>query len=220
MKAEIFPIFRRNGIVMQDTENERLIYDLETNQAFCLNQTSALVYEMCDGTKSIAEISRLLSSKLKSNISEEFVWLALDQLKNNNLLEPDQGLIPHFERLDRRQVIKRIGLGTMVALPVISSVIAPAAIHAQSPGGGGVFPGGCNVGAVCNPPGGPSAPPVIPGVTTCECPSITCPSGTTVGATVTAGVCVTATVAASLGVNLSANANGFVCVEAAACVTL
>jgi hypothetical protein len=211
MKPAIFPKFRQNGIVSQDTENELLIYDLETNQAFCLNETSALVFGMCDGTKSISEMSRSLSTKLDSNISEDFVWLALDQLKNNNLLEPDQELVPGFGGLDRRQVIKQVALGTMVALPFISSVIAPTALQAQS----GLVAGGCNVNSVCNGAG------VISGVTVCDCPTITCPAGTTIGAVATAGVCVTATAAASVfGVNLAANNNGFVCVEAAACVTL
>jgi hypothetical protein len=210
MKAEIFPLFRKKGIVNQDAQNELLIYDLKTNQAFCLNQTSALVYEMCDGTKSVAEISQSLSSKIKSPVTEEFVWLAIEQLKKNNLLEQNQELIPEYGGLSRRQIIKKIGLGTMVALPLVSSIIAPTSAQAQS---AGTVPGGCNPNNVCNGA-------VVPGVTACDCTAITCPPGTNVGAIATVGVCVTAAVAAGLGVNLTANVHGFVCVEAAACVDL
>jgi hypothetical protein len=180
MKAEIFPITRRTGVVTQEAQNELLIYDLETNQAFCLNQTSALVYEMCDGTKSVTEIGRSLRSKLKSEVSEEVVWLALDQLKKEKLIENSDEVPHHFTGMNRREVIKKVGLGSMVALPIVASLIAPKAIHAQSdvcvPGTtcncicdqaqGGNAPGGCNTiaaGEAC---------PTLPGscgTTGCVC---------------------------------------------------
>jgi hypothetical protein len=133
MKADIFPVTRRTGVVTQDTQNEILIYDLETNQAFCLNQTSALIYGMCDGTKSVAEIRRSLSSTLKSDVSEELVWLALDRLRKEKLIENSDEISNHLAGMSRRSMIKKIGLGSMVALPIVASIVAPAAANAQSP---------------------------------------------------------------------------------------
>ena len=87
MKNNIYPKSRRANIVVQDFENEVLIYDLSINKAYCLNQTSALVWQNCNGNNSVADISRELSSKSKIDVSDEVVWLALDGLKRDNLLE-------------------------------------------------------------------------------------------------------------------------------------
>ena len=78
---------RSTEIIVQNLENEILIYDLKTNKAFCLNETSALIFQLCDGNKTVAQIKDLLSVKLKTQISEDLVWLALDGLKKNNLME-------------------------------------------------------------------------------------------------------------------------------------
>lgn len=127
-----YPNSRKTNIVVQDLENEVLIYDLSINKAYCLNQTSALVYQLCDGTKTVSEISDLMRKKLKTLVSEDLVWFAINELKNENLLEEGDKLANNFTGLSRRDVIRKIGLGSMVALPLISSIVAPKAIHAAS----------------------------------------------------------------------------------------
>lgn len=135
MYTKIYPIGRKDDLVMQELENEVLLYDLNANKAFCLNEISGLVWQMCDGTKSITEISQNLSQKLHQSINENFIWLALDQLKRENLLTNGEVLDVSFDGLSRRDVIRKVGLASMVALPLISSVIAPTAINAQSTAG-------------------------------------------------------------------------------------
>ena len=135
MNLKIYPLGRKENLVMQELENEVLLYDLKANKAFCLNYTSAMVWQLCDGTKSIAEISQNLSQKLFQPINEEVIWLALDQLKKESLLTNGEVLEPSFNRLSRREVIRKVGFTSMIALPLISSVIAPNAINAQSTSG-------------------------------------------------------------------------------------
>lgn len=134
MNNKNYPISRRENIVMQELENEVLLYDLTANKAFCLNVTSALVWQLCDGNHSVVEISRILSQKLNGTVSEDFVWLALEQLKREKLLTKNENLELNFNGLSRREVIRKVGLASMVALPIISSVIAPTATNAQSQG--------------------------------------------------------------------------------------
>jgi hypothetical protein len=129
------PISRKANIVVQDLETEVLIYDLTTNKAFCLNQTAGLVYQLCDGRRTVAEISDLMSKELKTLVSEDFVWLALDGLKKDGLLENTDELANHFGGLTRREIVKRVGLASMVMLPLISSVVAPSAVMAASSSG-------------------------------------------------------------------------------------
>ena len=126
------PIGRKTNIVVQEVESELLVYDLKINKAYCLNQTSALVYQFCDGTKAVADIRDELSRKLKMSVGEELVWLALDQLRRDNLLENHQKLEINFGGLSRREIIQKIGFASMVTLPFISSIVAPKAANAAS----------------------------------------------------------------------------------------
>jgi hypothetical protein len=127
-----YPKSRQENIVVQDCSDELLIYDLKINKALCLNQTSAMIYQTCDGTKTISEISKLMSRKLKKEVSEDFVKLALNGLKKENLLENPDELSHYFAGLSRREAIKRVGFTSMVALPIISSIVAPSSVMAQS----------------------------------------------------------------------------------------
>jgi len=126
------PAARKADLVTQDSLNETLIYDLKTNKAFCLNETSALVWQLCDGRNSVSEISDAMSVQLKTLVSEDIVWLALDQLNKDGLLENGDTINNHFSGLSRREAIRKVGFASVVALPIISSLIAPSASLAQS----------------------------------------------------------------------------------------
>lgn len=118
------PMARQNGLVVQEMPDEVLVYDLDTNKAHCLNQSAALVWKSCDGSNSVADIVRQFDSTGGGKVTEDFVWLAIDQLNENNLL--DGKIAPRFAGQSRRQVLKTIGLASMVALPVIASLVAPS----------------------------------------------------------------------------------------------
>jgi len=126
------PQRRKQNLVEQEVDGELLVYDLERNEAFCLNQTSMLVWQACDGKRTIADINDRLGKQLNSPVNDDVVWLAIDQLNTQRLLvvapEPDG----RFAGMSRREVIKKVGLGTMVALPVVLGVVAPPAILAQT----------------------------------------------------------------------------------------
>ena len=59
------PKTRNENIVVQEFENEVLIYDLTINKAFCLNQTSKMIWQMCNGKNSVADIADNLKQSLK-----------------------------------------------------------------------------------------------------------------------------------------------------------
>lgn len=117
MKNSQFPVARKNGLVVQEMPDEVLVYDLDTNKAHCLNQTAAKVWKSCDGNNTVSDIAKLFEAQ------EDLVWLAIDQLNENNLLE--QEIKANFEGQSRRDVIKKIGLASMVAIPVVASLVAP-----------------------------------------------------------------------------------------------
>ena len=122
---------RSADIVIQNLGEEVLIYDLLIHKAFCLNETSAVVYQACDGTTTFQEL------KQKHRLTDDLIFFALEQLQKDNLIEGSA--ITRFEGLSRREVIRRVALASMVALPVISSLVAPTAAHAAS----GTAPAAC-----------------------------------------------------------------------------
>lgn len=132
METKDYPVSRKNNIVIQELKDEILIYDLSVNKAFCLNKTSSMIWQECDGTKSVSEIAQTLSKKLKSNMSEDIVWLALNQFKSEDLFENSFDFVTPFDGLTRREIVKKIGFASVIALPIISSLVAPNAINAQS----------------------------------------------------------------------------------------
>lgn len=126
MNNSQFPLARTNGLVVQETPDELLVYDLDSDKAHCLNETAARVWKACDGKNSVADIAALIGS----DAGDDVVWLAIDQLNENNLLDAEMG--SRFAGMSRRDVIKKVGLGTMIALPIIASLAAPRSAMAAS----------------------------------------------------------------------------------------
>jgi hypothetical protein len=123
---------RKEGLVIQEMPDEVLVFDLETNKAHCLNETAAFVWKACDGKNSVADITKLFGSKSGTSVPEDLVWLALDQLKTKNLIENKDEIVVDYNGMSRREVIRKVGLASVVALPLISSLVAPPAASAQS----------------------------------------------------------------------------------------
>jgi hypothetical protein len=126
------PKIRETELVVQELKDELLIYDHNTNKAFCLNPTSAMIWNLCDGNSSVSEIINQLSKQLKQPVTDDLVYLALDQFKQDNLLSDNDTVEIKFNGLSRREVIRKVGFASVIALPVISSLVAPTAAMAAS----------------------------------------------------------------------------------------
>ncbi len=140
-----------------------LIYDLNVNSAFCLNRTTALVFQYADGTRTAGEISDLMSKAMKTLVSEDIVYLALSELDKHGLLEKSLYAGNHFSGLSRREIIRRVGLASMVALPIVASIVAPSVTAAASCL---TFSSPCTPGSACCPG---SLCAFTPGGTICTC---------------------------------------------------
>jgi len=124
------PVARKEGLVIQEMPEEVLVYDLDTNKAHCLNQTAAFVWKSCDGRNSVADITKLVGNDSGTAIPEDLVWLAIDQLSEKNLLA--NNLKADFKGSTRREVIKKIGLAAVIALPLVASLTAPTSVLASN----------------------------------------------------------------------------------------
>ena len=119
------PKARTKNLLEQNLKNETLIYDLTIDKAFNLNETSTIVYKACGQNQTFAELKR------KYNFTDDFIYLALDELKRENLLN-DVSYQSPFAGVSRREIIKKVGLATMFVLPLISGLVAPKASEAAS----------------------------------------------------------------------------------------
>ena len=126
------PFARSSEIVVQETKDEVLIYDLKRNKAVCLNDTSARIWRMCDGKNTPSDIAKKMSNHFGETINEDFVLLGLNDLAEEGLLDESYVSDSNFAGPSRRGMIRKIGFASVIALPMISSLIAPKASMAQS----------------------------------------------------------------------------------------
>ena len=140
------PLARKQDLLVQELPHEVLVYDIERDRAHCLNETAAFVWKRCDGRNTPRDIARLLGNKGGSTVDEKIVWLALDQLADNDLLERRLVLPPLFAGLNRRQIVRALGLAAVVAVPLVTSIVAPTAAQAATCNASGQP---CAAGAQC-----------------------------------------------------------------------
>jgi hypothetical protein len=128
------PQIRQEGLIVRELDGEILIYDSKNNRAHCLNQTAAQVWKQCDGQKTVAEISRSLSLQSGTELDERIVWFALKQFGRDHLLEEKLVLPPAFiaADLNRREMVRALGLAAVVAVPLVTSIVAPTAVQAAT----------------------------------------------------------------------------------------
>ena len=123
---------RKDDLIVKEMPDEVLVYDLVRDKAHCLNHTAALVWNYCDGRTSVAKIAGRLGKELNAAVDESVVWLALNQLSKNHLLE--ERIVPPalMTGINRREMLRTLGVAAVVAVPVITSIVAPTPAQAQS----------------------------------------------------------------------------------------
>ncbi len=86
MESENKPLSRREEVVVEETDDEVLIYDLRKDKTFRLNKVSSLIWTLSDGSKTVPEITAAVSEKLNSPVDEKLVGTALEHLKKADLI--------------------------------------------------------------------------------------------------------------------------------------
>lgn len=126
------PQARSSPLVVQELPGETLVYDSERHQAHCLNHSAALLWKLCDGKRSVPEIARQLEKELGTPIDETMVWYGLKQLGKFHLLEEEVSPPQLLMGMSRRDFVRKAGITAAIAIPVISSIVAPTAASAAS----------------------------------------------------------------------------------------
>lgn len=145
------PRARSEQIVVQDLSGELLIYDLESHKATCLNQTAAGVWKACEGELTPDEIAQKLSVEWGKEIGVELVWLTLEKLSKAGLLVEKVNMPVPFGEIPRREMMRRLRVASIVAAPLIASILAPKALASASsrPSGAACIDGAQCTSRVC-----------------------------------------------------------------------
>jgi hypothetical protein len=129
MTMDVYPKARDKRLVVQELENETLVYDLDTNRAFCLNEMATNVWRKCDGSRNKTDIAGSIKNA-DGEIGRQAVSYAIDLLDSNGLLEDSSSI--EIPTATRRDAIKKLAIGGVALLPVISMIVAPQPAHAAS----------------------------------------------------------------------------------------
>ncbi|MGI8885292.1 MAG: PqqD family protein, partial [Pyrinomonadaceae bacterium] len=132
--AQLKPLARTSRLIVEELSDEVLIYDLDRDKAHHLNRSASIVWKHCDGLATTNEIAKILSREMASPVSEELVWLALYELEDAFLLQNKIKGPPAVSLMSRRQMTAGLSAAALLAIPVILSLVAPAAAQATSPG--------------------------------------------------------------------------------------
>jgi hypothetical protein len=137
--AAPLPQARTDNLVIRELDDETLVYDMDRDEAHCLNQTAALVWKECNGKTTATQAARALKKELDVPVDADVIWLAVKQLQRFHLVETS-GKSPS---VSRRDLVLKYAPAAL-ALPVILSITAPTPAGISSCGGQGALCGGSN----------------------------------------------------------------------------
>jgi coenzyme PQQ synthesis protein D (PqqD) len=125
------PQARSAQLLVQTMGDELVIYDRQSLRIRRLNRTAALVWEHCNGRRSVAELVTLARTKLAApTLAQASVERALDRLADSGLLRDATTRSPRIAPPSRRTGSRR-----KVALahaPVVASMLAPTPLMSVS----------------------------------------------------------------------------------------
>ena len=122
---------RVEGLLIERPEGELLVLKEATLEAHALNETAAIVFDLCDGETSRAVMAAEVARRTGLPADESIVDLALTELV-------DAGLVVLGEEestgMTRRTLIRRLALpaAAMAMLPIVETILMPSAASGAS----------------------------------------------------------------------------------------
>jgi len=145
---------------VEELDRELLVYDEERHRAHRLNESSSLVWRLCDGERSIDDITRIVTATLDAPMDREVVWLILARLEEAHLLEQALLRPAAIGAISRREALA-MGLAGAAALLEgcgVDSVTAPSPRGASAPVDSALS-SSARVSPMADPSPGPSPSP-------------------------------------------------------------
>jgi hypothetical protein len=117
-----------SDFILEELPGELMIYDRSRNKAYCLNQTTAFVWQHATGERTVAELAELMGEQIGRPVHVQLIWYALDVLAKDGLLETST--IPGESR---RTLLKKMVIGVVAAATFVTvSCVSPAKRNSPS----------------------------------------------------------------------------------------
>jgi hypothetical protein len=128
------PQARSEGLLVEELEDELLVYDQRDDSAHRLNRTAAIVWRHCDGTRDVDALVAVLEAELGAVADADLARIALDDLAERGLIGGAPERTFEDRRVSRRRFIRRVGTvgAATLALPAVISIVVPEPAAAQS----------------------------------------------------------------------------------------
>lgn len=150
--------FKQKMFIAKPLDTELILFERESNTAYCLNDVAGEIWNACGKGRTAAEITDFLGGR-RPDLGVETVFDCLSQMAASGLLEET---VLESISVERRELIRRAALMAAALLPIaITSVVIPPAAaaascaqvgHACSPTHpccpGGIIPARCT-GGIC-----------------------------------------------------------------------
>ena len=119
------------GLLIERPAGELLVLKPATNEAHALNETAAIVFDLCDGRTTRAAMVAEVSRRTGLPSDENIVDLALTELSDAGLITLDESA---RTGLPRRALIRKLALpvAAVALLPVVETILMPTLASSQS----------------------------------------------------------------------------------------
>jgi hypothetical protein len=131
MRSDETPRSIQRNISIQHVGVETLVYDEVHHKAFCLNRSSSVIWRLADGVRTVDQIRDAASIDLGVEVGEELVRYALEELRRDGLIEA-LSTVQTGPEISRRAILRSLGVGGALLLPIVAAVIAPPAAQAYN----------------------------------------------------------------------------------------
>lgn len=126
---EIRPLARTDGLVSEPLDDGLFVRHEDEDTGHRLNASAALVWQNCDGERTVDDLTEILQAEFGDIADENLVMIALDDLQEHDLLEAGFGeREPSATRVSRRRFLQRVGVAgaAAVAIPIVYATKAPS----------------------------------------------------------------------------------------------
>ncbi|HKD06811.1 MAG TPA: PqqD family protein [Bryobacteraceae bacterium] len=117
------PKARSGALVVHQIGNEVIVYDVPSQQMHKLSPAASVVWQHCDGHRSIGDLTSIAQQELGGACNEELVWSCLTQLKKLNLMRETGPRPQGAGRVSRRELIAGLSSGALL-FPLSETVFA------------------------------------------------------------------------------------------------
>ena len=119
------------GLLIERPAGELLVLKPSTNEAHALNQTAAIVFDLCDGATTPAQMVAEVARRTGLPADQGIVELALTELSDAGLITLEESAQP---ALSRRGLIRKLALPVagIALLPVVETILMPTVASGQS----------------------------------------------------------------------------------------